>query len=213
MPLVINSYITPHLPYLRTPLYYLTWTAYYLTYLVSPGLLTILQLICMLLEHLLPRVEYWVESEMRERLRRCEWAQEDSRRNGKGLRKIARERMGGNVGVGETTGWVLGAWRWVGGLFGTGGTGVKGTNQIGKSERFRSNLPCECALSSTKFFFLQSLHRDLSLLLYAPLLIHSPPSHLRNLSHLVQLLLILLSLQLLRHSIDVEQEYRGEKDQ
>ncbi|GAA5827453.1 hypothetical protein JCM5353_002104 [Sporobolomyces roseus] len=124
MPLVISPYISPYTPYLRTPLYYTTWTLYYLTYLISPGLLTILQLLCMLLEHLLPRVECWVESEMRGRLRSCQWAQEEWRKGGRGLRNIAREKWAkdarNTVGVGEATGWAMGGWNWVSGMFGGG---------------------------------------------------------------------------------------------
>jgi len=91
----------------------------------------------MLLEHLLPRVEYWVESEMRGRLRSCQWAQEEWRKGGRGLRNIAREKWAkdarNTVGVGEATGWAMGGWNWVSGMF--GGGAKKTLNPIGKRER------------------------------------------------------------------------------
>ncbi|GAA5884976.1 hypothetical protein JCM16303_006500 [Sporobolomyces ruberrimus] len=123
-PLAINPYIHPYTPYLRYPLYYLTWLIYYLTYLLSPGILTILQLVLLLLEHLLPRIELWVEVEMRGRLRRSLWAQEGWKRGGRGLTGLAADkgwigrRRSGTVRVEEATSWTIGLGKWVASWFG-----------------------------------------------------------------------------------------------
>ncbi|GAA5966438.1 hypothetical protein JCM3765_007571 [Sporobolomyces pararoseus] len=119
-PLVIDPYISPYTPYLRYPLYYLTWLVYYLTYLLSPGLLTILQLLCLFLEHLLPRIEFWVENEMRGKLEKSTWAQESWKRGGKPFGELIKRdkpqwkrKEEGTVKVQEATGWILKLWRWI----------------------------------------------------------------------------------------------------
>ncbi|GAA5992212.1 hypothetical protein JCM5350_000641 [Sporobolomyces pararoseus] len=127
--LVIDPYISPYTPYLRYPLYYLTWLVYCLTYLLSPGLLTILQLVCLFLEHLLPRIEFWVENEMRGKLEKSTWAQESWKKGGKPLRELIekkkpqwKRREQGTVKVQEATGWVVRLWKWISSWCG-GGSG------------------------------------------------------------------------------------------
>ncbi|GAA6061880.1 hypothetical protein JCM10212_000521 [Sporobolomyces blumeae] len=88
MPLVIDPYLSPYTPYLRTPLYYLTWSAYYVSYVVSPGLLTVLQLVLLFLEHLVPRLEVWFDVEVRGRLERSTWANDEWRKGGKTFREL-----------------------------------------------------------------------------------------------------------------------------
>ncbi|GAA5850407.1 hypothetical protein JCM3766R1_007184 [Sporobolomyces carnicolor] len=77
-PLVLNRYLSTEHRAVRVGLYYLTWTAYYLSFLVSPGLLTIVQLVVMLVDFVLPNVAAWIEHDVRGRLSSCRYAKLES---------------------------------------------------------------------------------------------------------------------------------------
>lgn len=77
-PLVLNRYLSTEHRAVRVGLYYLTWTAYYLSFLVSPGLLTIVQLVVMLVDFVLPNVAAWIEHDVRGRLSSCRFAKLES---------------------------------------------------------------------------------------------------------------------------------------
>jgi hypothetical protein len=118
--LVIDPYISPYTPYLRTPLYYLTWLTYYLTFLISPIFLTLVQLLTLFLNDLLPRLERYVESQVRYKLKNSLWAQKDWKRGGKPFRELtAKSKLGfsrernGTITIDEATGWGISIWRWI----------------------------------------------------------------------------------------------------
>ncbi|GJN89467.1 hypothetical protein Rhopal_002453-T1 [Rhodotorula paludigena] len=71
----IAPYLAPYAPTLRPLAYYLTWAAYYCSYAFSPGLVTLLQLVALVLTHGLPPLERWTER-ARARMRDSEWAEE-----------------------------------------------------------------------------------------------------------------------------------------
>ncbi|GAA5981943.1 hypothetical protein JCM11641_006806 [Rhodosporidiobolus odoratus] len=77
MPLAITNYLV-NTPSLRSPLYYLTWGLYYASYALSPGLITVLQLVVLALTWGLPRLELATES-FRIRVQRSSWATEGFR--------------------------------------------------------------------------------------------------------------------------------------
>ncbi|GAA5861923.1 hypothetical protein JCM8547_008597 [Rhodosporidiobolus lusitaniae] len=72
MPLAITSYLT-ETPSLRPVIYYATWGLYWLSYALSPGLVTVLQVLVMVLTGGLP----WLEratARWRTRVASHEWA-------------------------------------------------------------------------------------------------------------------------------------------
>ncbi|GAA6031014.1 hypothetical protein JCM8097_003961 [Rhodosporidiobolus ruineniae] len=72
MPLAITTYLIDT-PSLRSPLYYATWGLYYLSYALSPGLVTVLQVLVMALTAGLPHRERATER-WRVRVAHHEWA-------------------------------------------------------------------------------------------------------------------------------------------
>ncbi|GAA6018487.1 hypothetical protein JCM10207_000909 [Rhodosporidiobolus poonsookiae] len=72
MPLALTAYLTSS-PSLRAPLYYSTWGLYYASYAVSPGLVTLLQVLILALTWGLPRLEV-ATARGRVRLASSEWA-------------------------------------------------------------------------------------------------------------------------------------------
>ncbi|BGP31488.1 hypothetical protein JCM10296v2_003253 [Rhodotorula toruloides] len=68
----VSPYLAPYAPYLRPTTYYALWTLYYLSFLLSPILITILQMLTLLL----PLVERAVET-YRRRLEVSEWGREE----------------------------------------------------------------------------------------------------------------------------------------
>ncbi|GAA6057836.1 hypothetical protein JCM3770_000603 [Rhodotorula araucariae] len=71
----IGPYLAPYASTLRPCAYYATWAAVYASYLVQPGLITLLQLVVLVLAWLLPPLERWTER-ARMRMRRSDWATE-----------------------------------------------------------------------------------------------------------------------------------------
>lgn len=78
MPIALARYLEPYNAYLRPLGYYATWTVYFLSFAVSPGLVTVLQALCLVLSWILPSVELNVERGRRQILAsrwiRPEWA-------------------------------------------------------------------------------------------------------------------------------------------
>lgn len=81
MPIALARYLEPYNAYLRPLGYYATWTVYFLSFAVSPGLVTVLQALCLVLSWILPSVELNVERGRRQILAsrwiRPEWAWSD----------------------------------------------------------------------------------------------------------------------------------------
>ncbi|KWU43293.1 hypothetical protein RHOSPDRAFT_35168 [Rhodotorula sp. JG-1b] len=81
MPIALARYLEPYGAYLRPLGYYATWTIYFLSFAVSPGLVTVLQALCLVLSWILPSVELNVERGRRQILAsrwiRPEWAWSD----------------------------------------------------------------------------------------------------------------------------------------
>lgn len=61
MPFALAPYLEPYGAYLRPAGYYATWSAFYLSYVISPGLVTLLQALILLLSWVLPTIETGVE--------------------------------------------------------------------------------------------------------------------------------------------------------
>ncbi|BGP14862.1 hypothetical protein JCM10213_003782 [Rhodosporidiobolus nylandii] len=74
MPLAITTYLVDT-PSLRSPLYYCTWGLYYASYALSPGLITVLQLLVLALTWGLPRLEV-ATANFRVRVAHSVWATE-----------------------------------------------------------------------------------------------------------------------------------------
>ncbi|BGO91007.1 hypothetical protein NBRC10512_005915 [Rhodotorula toruloides] len=68
----VSPYLAPYAPYLRPPTYYALWTFYYLSFLLSPILITILQMLTLLL----PLIERAVEA-YRRKVEVSEWGREE----------------------------------------------------------------------------------------------------------------------------------------
>ncbi|TKA52402.1 hypothetical protein B0A53_05109 [Rhodotorula sp. CCFEE 5036] len=74
MPVALARYLEPYNAYLRPLGYYATWTFYFLSFAVSPGLVTLLQALCLVLTWILPSVELNVERGRR-RILASRWIQ------------------------------------------------------------------------------------------------------------------------------------------
>ncbi|GAA5969707.1 hypothetical protein JCM8115_002973 [Rhodotorula mucilaginosa] len=74
MPVALARYLEPYNAYLRPLGYYATWTFYFLSFTVSPGLVTLLQALCLVLTWILPSVELNVERGRR-RILASRWIQ------------------------------------------------------------------------------------------------------------------------------------------
>lgn len=61
MPFALLPHLAPYSTYVRPLCYYVAWTVYLLSFAVSPGLVTTLQVVCLVLNWILPRVEVGVE--------------------------------------------------------------------------------------------------------------------------------------------------------
>lgn len=76
MPFAVAPYLEPYGAHLRPLGYYAAWTAYYLSFLLSPGLVTVLQVLILILGWTLPALETAVEL-ARARLLYSAWAREE----------------------------------------------------------------------------------------------------------------------------------------
>lgn len=74
MPIALAPYLEPYGSHLRPLGYYATWTIYFLSFAVSPGLVTLLQALCLVLTWILPSVELNVERGRR-RILASRWIQ------------------------------------------------------------------------------------------------------------------------------------------
>lgn len=74
MPIALAPYLEPYGAYLRPLGYYATWTVYFLSFAVSPGLVTLLQALCLVLTWILPSVELNTER-ARRRILASRWIQ------------------------------------------------------------------------------------------------------------------------------------------
>jgi hypothetical protein len=126
-PLAVNDYLTSN-PSLRSPLYYATWGLFYLSYALSPGLITVLQVLVLALTVGLPPLER-ATARVRIRLAGSEWASERFRDEFTGPRPPA-EWPGWMAATGKALdvrwmgsgAWagVSGAIKWLGSLVGMG---------------------------------------------------------------------------------------------
>ncbi|GAA6026375.1 hypothetical protein JCM8202_004752 [Rhodotorula sphaerocarpa] len=76
MPFAVAPYLEPYGAHLRPLGYYAAWTAYYLSFILSPGLVTVLQVLILILGWTLPTLETAVEL-ARARLLYSAWVRDD----------------------------------------------------------------------------------------------------------------------------------------